>query len=213
MSKKLTTIDHPIFVESIRYVKAQLGDTGLENLEQEVLARLIHTSGDFGIQPLLRFSPNACKEGLAALKDGAPILTDTAMAAAAIAPMASKTIQPSIHCLLDWAPSIDGYGLTRSAFGIEAAWQQFSQQSLTSSRPPIVVIGSAPTALTSLLKVIVKTGFLPSLIVGMPVGFISVIESKLLLSKSQIPQIRLEGNRGGAALASAAVNALLRASI
>ena len=133
-------------------------------------------------------------------------------AAAAIAPMAVKTIQPSINCVLDWAPSSHTTGVTRSALGIEAAWQHFEKKSF-SRRPPIVVIGSAPTALLALLQLIEKTGFSPSLIIGMPVGFISVIESKSYLSNSQIPQIRLEGNRGGAALAAAAVNALLRACI
>ena len=70
-------LDHPIFQESILYIQSKLGYTGLDPLEQDVLERLIHTSGDFSIQPLLKFSPDACRKGMVALKGGAPIITDT----------------------------------------------------------------------------------------------------------------------------------------
>ena len=80
----MKSIDHPIFQESIRYIRARLGYTGFGQIEQEVLERLIHTSGDFGIQAFLKFSPGACEAALDALSAGAPILTDTSMAAAAI---------------------------------------------------------------------------------------------------------------------------------
>jgi precorrin isomerase len=76
--------DHPIFTESIRRIRALLGDTGLQPLEQEVLERLVHSSGDPSIAELLRFSQGACEAGLSALQSGAVILTDTEMAAAAI---------------------------------------------------------------------------------------------------------------------------------
>ena len=77
-------IDHPIFLESIRFIRSHLGDNDLNYLEKKVLERLVHTSGDFSIQNLLEFSEGACEKGLQALKNGAPILTDTDMAAAAI---------------------------------------------------------------------------------------------------------------------------------
>jgi len=70
--------DHPIFTESIRRIRAALGDTGLPPLQQQVLERLVHSSGDLSLGTLLRFSEGACEQGLAALKQGAPILTDTA---------------------------------------------------------------------------------------------------------------------------------------
>ena len=84
-------LDHPIFIESITRIQAWLGPTGLEPAEQEVLERLVHSSGDLNLAPLLRFSPGACELAMAALVAKAVILTDTAMAAAAVAPMAART--------------------------------------------------------------------------------------------------------------------------
>ena len=80
-------VDHPIFTESIRRIRALLGETGLGPLEQQVLERLVHSSGDPGLLPLLQFSEGACARAVEALTGGAVILTDTAMAAAAVAPM------------------------------------------------------------------------------------------------------------------------------
>ena len=74
--------DHPIFTESIRRIRLLLGETSLDPLEQQVLERLVHSSGDPGLAALLRFSDGACERGFEALKGGALILTDTAMAAA-----------------------------------------------------------------------------------------------------------------------------------
>ena len=75
---------------------------------------------------------------------------------------------------------------------------------------PIVVIGSAPTALMALIDLIEEGSEIPSLIIGMPVGFIGVSESKTRLLNSRIPHIILQGSKGGASLAAAAINALLR---
>jgi len=141
--------DHPIFTESIRRIRELLGDTGLQPLEQEVLERLVHSSGDPSIAELLRFSEGACEAGLSALRAGAVILTDTEMAAA---------------------------------------------------------------ALEVLLKQVEAGAPRPSLVIGMPVGFVGVSESKRHLAQSDLAQIRLEGTRGGAGLVAAAVNALLRAA-
>ena len=77
--------DHPIFTESIRRIRSALGETGLAGLEQQVLERLVHSSGDLSIGDLLHFSSGACEAGVDALQAGALILTDTEMAAAAMA--------------------------------------------------------------------------------------------------------------------------------
>ncbi|AAQ00850.1 MULTISPECIES: precorrin-8X methylmutase [Prochlorococcus] len=207
----MTTIDHPIFDESVRFIRSRLHCPELDKLEVQVLERLIHTTGDFGIQDYLTFSPNACQLGVAALQAGAPILTDTFMAAAAVNPMASRTMQSSVHCILDWAPKKGHSGLTRTALGIESAWTDLSKN-FNNESSPIILFGSAPKALEVLLGLIANGALSPSLIIGMPVGFISVLESKMLLSQMDLPQIRIDGNRGGAAMAAATVNALLRAS-
>ena len=97
-------IDHPIFLESIRFIRSHLGANDLNYLEKKVLERLVHTSGDFSVQNLVNFSEGACEKGLQALKNGAPILTDTDMAAAAIKTMAENTTGNKV-CLLYTSPS------------------------------------------------------------------------------------------------------------
>jgi len=207
----MDSADHPIFTESISRIREQLGVTGLDPLQQQVLERLIHSSGDFGLTALLRFSTDACEVGLTALQAGAPILTDTAMAAAAVKPMARRTLKTSVRCVLEWAPDQAPKGSTRTAEGFRAAWQEFAAES-ADLKAPIVLIGSAPTALEALLDLVSTGAPSPSLVIGMPVGFVGVAESKRRLAASGLAQIRLQGSRGGAGLVAAAVNALLRTS-
>ena len=200
--------DHPIFTESIRRIREALGPTDLDPLQQQVLERLVHSSGDLALGALLRFSPGACDAGLTALQQGAPILTDTAMAAAAVAPMAQRTLQTKVRTVLEWAPDQAPLGSTRTAAGMERAWRELSAV----GPAPLVLIGSAPTALEVLLEQVAAGALSPSLVIGMPVGFVGVAESKRHLAESGLAQIRLEGSRGGAGLVAAAVNALLRAA-
>ena len=170
--------------------------------------RLVPSSGDPSIAELLRFSEGACEAGLSALQAGAVILTDTEMAAAAIRPMAQRTLGISVRTVLEWAPPLAPSGSTRTAAGLLLAWQE-----LAAERPaPLVLIGSAPTALEVLLTQVEADAPKPSLVIGMPVGFVGVPESKRHLEHSGLAQIRLEGTRGGAGLVAAAVNALLRAA-
>lgn len=207
----MKSLDHPIFTESIRRIREQLGVTGLDPLQQQVLERLIHSSGDFGLTPLLRFSQEACELGLAALQAGAPILTDTAMAAVAVQPMARRTLKTSVRCVLEWAPDEAPNGSTRTAEGLRSAWQELAAKDVD-QQAPIVLIGSAPTALDALLELVSSGSPPPSLIIGMPVGFVGVSDSKRRLAVSGLAHIRLMGSRGGAGLVAATVNALLRAS-
>jgi precorrin-8X/cobalt-precorrin-8 methylmutase len=184
----------------------------------------------------------ACAAGLAALAAGAPILTDTAMAAAAVTPMAKRTFANPVHCLLDWAPAKAPAGDTRSAIGLQRAWAELAPKGLApagvapgSSAPlslaqmplapmplaPVVLIGSAPTALERLLDCLAQPDQSqaqaapgpspgPALVIGMPVGFVGVAESKRHLAESGLVHLRLEGPKGGAGLVAAACNSLLR---
>ena len=205
--------DHPIFTESIRRIRALLGETGLDSLEQQVLERLVHSSGDPGLRPLLQFSEGACARGVEALRAGAVILTDTAMAAAAVRPMAGRTLGNPVRCLLDWAPAQSPPGSTRSAAAMQRAWPALTQAAADADQPmPLVLVGSAPTALELLLDLLEVGAPAPSVVIGMPVGFVGVPESKRRLAGTDLAQIRLEGTRGGAGLVAAAANALLRAA-
>ena len=202
------SLDHPIFRESIRLIRQALEPTGLyahwpDALERDVLERLVHSSGDLSLPTDLVITPGACRAGLAGLAAGAPILTDTAMAAAAVAPMARRTFNNPVHSVLRWAPDQAPAGGTRAAAGMERA--------LRECPGAVVLIGSAPTALDVLLERVASEAVMaPALVIGMPVGFVGVAESKRRLAASALPQIRLDGSRGGAGLVGAAANALLR---
>ena len=202
--------DHPIFSESLRLIRDLPGTAAalaaLSTLQQDVLLRLIHSSGDPELAGHLRFGPGACEAALVALEAGAPILTDTAMAAAAVAPMARRTFGNRVRSVLDWAPDQAPEGSTRTAAGMAAALAGQAQ-------PGLVLIGSAPTALEVLLELVAaKTVPAPALVIGMPVGFVGVAQSKRHLAESGLVHIRLEGSKGGAGLVAAACNALLRSA-
>ena len=201
--------DHPIFLESIRFIKSNLTKNNLNYLENKVLERLIHTSGDFNIQQLLEFSEGACEKALQSLKAGAPILTDTDMAAAAIKSMAMNTSGNKVVSAKQWFNDKDLLGLTKTAYGIEKGWIELSANNVE-IQSPIIVIGSSPTALVNLLDILENSKHIPSLIVGMPVGFVGVRQSKQKLLKTNYPKILVNSTRGGAAMAAATVNALLR---
>ena len=205
-------IDHPIFLESIRFIRSHLGENDLNYLENKVLERLVHTSGDFSVQNLLEFSEGACEKGLQALKNGAPILTDTDMAAAAIKSMAENTNRNKVFAARKWFQENNHSKLTKTAYGLTEGWKELSVNNF-GIKSPIVVIGSSPTALTYLIDILENAKDLPSLIIGMPVGFIGVEKSKNKLISTNLPYIVLHSTRGGAAMAAAAVNALLRETI
>lgn len=203
----MKTPEHPIFLESVNYIRSKLGFTGLDQIQQSILERIIHSSGDFSLQSCIKFSPSACDHGIDALQNGAQIVTDTYMAEAAISPMAKRTLNTDIQCILSMAPTfIDSTLTTRSAIGMRNIWLDFENKK-NLFNAPFVVIGSSPTALISLLD-LVEAGYTrPSLIIGMPVGFIGVSDSKKRLLNSECPYIVLEGSKGGASLAAAATNA------
>ena len=206
----MKTSEHPIFLQSVEYIRSQIQFTGLNQAQQTILERMIHASGDLTLQPCLKFSPHACEQAINALRNGAKIFTDTYMAEAAIAPMARRTLKTEIQCILSMAPeSLDSTLTTRSAIGMKKLWLDYSAKE-NLLNPPIVVIGSSPTALIALLELVEEGYVMPSLIIGMPVGFIGVSESKNRLLNSECQYIVLEGSKGGASIAAATINALLR---
>jgi len=204
--------DHPIFLESISFIRSKISKNNFTELETKVLERLIHTSGDFSIQNLLIFSEKACEIGIRAIQNQAPILTDTDMAAAAIKSMAARAGVNQIFPASKWYEQQKDFSKTKTAFGIMKGWIEISKYNF-GDKAPIVIFGSSPTALEGFLDKVENSGLKPSLIIGMPVGFIGVEQSKQRLIKSDQNYIVLGSTRGGAAMAGATINALLRSSI
>ncbi|WP_300163161.1 precorrin-8X methylmutase [Solidesulfovibrio sp.] len=171
----------------------------------EIVRRLIHTTADFEMLDLIRFSHGAVEAGLAALAAGATIVTDTEMARCAIPTRRLTPLGCSVRCLVN-APEVEAAarqtGGTRAAAAMDAALA-------TLQAPLVLAIGNAPTALLRLLKHLDAGTPPPALVIGMPVGFVNAAESKaLLMTRADVPWIAISGRKGGSALAGATVNAL-----
>ena len=172
--------------------------------EFSVIKRCIHTSADFDYADNLCFSPNACQIGIEALKNGADIVTDTKMAMSGINKNKLASLGGQVHCYIsdpDVVEEAKARGCTRSTVSME--------RGARIQKPVIFVIGNAPTALIELDRLIKEGTVKPALIVGVPVGFVNVVESKELIMKAGIPYIVARGRKGGSNIAAAIINALL----
>ncbi len=171
----------------------------------DIVRRLIHTTADFELLDLVRFSSGAVAAGLSALAAGATVVTDTEMARCAIPTRRLAPFGCAVRCLLNdpaVAEAAAASGGTRAAAAVDAALS-------TLSGPLVFAVGNAPTALIRLLKRLDAGAPAPALVIGMPVGFVNAAESKaLLMTRADVPWIAISGRKGGSALAGATVNAL-----
>jgi precorrin-8X/cobalt-precorrin-8 methylmutase len=189
---------HPIERESYEILRARLDTSGLPRLTRAVTERVIHSSADPCYLTDLVCDEDALAEGAEALAAGAPVIADSAMTAAGI------TSRPVV-CLIRDPRTADlarREHTTRSAAGIRLAYAEAGPGA-------VWVIGTAPTALTELLTL--GVGASPALVIGLPVGFVGAAESKSALRASGLPSLSNRGEKGGAAVAAAALNALLYA--
>jgi len=170
----------------------------------DVVRRLIHTTADFELLDLVRFSDGAVRDGIRAIEAGATIVTDTEMARCAIPPRRLARFGCAVRCFMN-DPAVEtaakAAGSTRAALAVDFA--------LDLPGPLIFVIGNAPTALLRLLSRLDGGAPAPALVVGMPVGFVNAAQSKaLLMTRADVPWIAIAGRKGGSALAGATINAL-----
>ena len=197
---KRENLNHPILEKSFALIDAEVGEHNLSTVEYAIARRIIHATADFDYLNLLQCSPNAIASGIKALQEGVPIVTDVTMVQQGIATLVSKTFQNPIIAAVTQAP-VAAPGKTRTETGLLKCWSQYPEA--------IYVIGNAPTALLALCDRIDHSGKIPALVIGVPVGFVSVVESKQALTKVNVPQILVKGRKGGSPVAAAIVNALL----
>jgi precorrin-8X/cobalt-precorrin-8 methylmutase len=185
---------HPIEQESYAILRSRLDTSDLPPLTRAVVERVVHTSADTTWVGDLVAAEDALRAGREALLAGAPLVTDVRMVAAGI------TARPAIVALdLEGEPEA---GLTRSAAGIRAAVARHPEGA-------VWAIGNAPTALAELVRCAEAGLVRTPLVVGLPVGFVGAVAAKAVLRASGLPAVSNRSERGGAAVASAAVNALL----
>lgn len=169
-----------------------------------VIKRVIHTTADFEYVKNLVFSEHAVGIGIEALKNGCDIVTDTQMAKSGISKTTLAKLGGEVHCFMsdeDVAQEARARGVTRAAVSMEKA--------AGLEKPLIFAVGNAPTALIALDELIKAGRLAPKLIIGVPVGFVNVVESKELIIASSVPHIVARGRKGGSNVAAAIVNAML----
>ncbi len=169
-----------------------------------IIKRVIHTTADFDYADSLYFSENAVSFALEALRAGATIVTDTNMAKAGVNKPALAKLGGEVLCFMadaDIAAAAKENGTTRAAVAMEKAARLRG--------PLIFAVGNAPTALVRLYELIGEGKISPALIIGVPVGFVNVVQAKELIMKTSIPCIVARGRKGGSNVAAAIVNALM----
>lgn len=189
---------------SMEIIGQELGERVFPADQLPVIKRVIHTSADFDYADNLVFSAGAVEQGVAAIKGGCTIVTDTQMAFSGVNKRVLEKFGGKAVCFMsdpDVAAEARERGETRATVSMERA--------AALEGPVILAVGNAPTALVRACQLMDEGKFRPALVIGVPVGFVNVVESKELLLTMDVPHIVARGRKGGSNVAAAICNALL----
>ena len=208
ITEQLTAAGRAIEHDSFSIIDAEAGPHNYTAEQWPVVRRMIHANADFDFNGLTKFHPEAMRAGLAAiLKGGTPVVADTEMICVGLSkPRLAHFGMSTLHTISD--PDViekaHAEGTTRAVQAMRKAHR------LGKLEGAIVAIGNAPTALLEVIRLIREDGVRPALIIGMPVGFVSAVESKdELMTVNDVPWVAIEGRKGGSTLVVAAVHAIL----
>jgi precorrin-8X/cobalt-precorrin-8 methylmutase len=198
----------PAEIETLSMQRVETSLRALDDLPEagrDLVRRIVYATGDPTLAPLIRIHPDAISAGVAALRAGKPILVDVRMVAVALDGRLTARLGCQVLCAIDAAPEAEdasSRSLPRALRGVRALAPELDGG--------IAVVGTAPTALLELLDLVDAGIVRPALIIGTPVGFVAAADSKAELAARPVPFITVQGTRGGAAMAAAAANTLLR---
>ena len=196
---------HNIEKRSFEMIQEEMGSINLNKEIEPIVKRVIHTSADFDYLNNMFFSENVVKKAKEVIKSGGTIVTDTNMAYSGINKKAAAKYGVNIRCFMaetDVAEEALKRGETRAAVSMERASKI--------EGPVILAVGNAPTALIKLYEMIKAGIFKPDVIIGVPVGFVNVVEAKeLIMTLDNVEYIVAKGRKGGSNIAAAICNALL----
>lgn len=199
-----------ITAQSFKIIGAELAAKGHPlpaTAEGKVIERVIHSTADFDFAANLRFHPEATASIIEALRNASPIVTDARMVEAGLNRRVLKALGISTSCFIDHPVAqaqARQQGITVSMTAMRLAAHEHA------NRHPIFAIGNAPTALFELLELVRSGQVQPAAIIGMPVGFVSVVEAKEALMQIESPPwITAVGRKGGSSATAGALNALL----
>lgn len=219
-----TILPEDIEKRSFEIITEELHDRKFDPFEEPVIKRCIHTSADFDYADNLCFSDHVVPDTLSILRQGCNIVTDTQMAKAGINKKKLAALGGMVSCFMsdeDVAKLAKEQKTTRACISMrKAAWlsslpdhnsveDTTENNSFLFNHPVIFAIGNAPTALIELYDLIKQKKITPALIIGVPVGFVNVVQAKELIINSNVPYIIAKGRKGGSNIAAAIVNALL----
>ena len=194
--------------ESMRIIENELAARGITIPEERraIVMRTIHTTADFDFAKVLRFTDNAVSDAVSALRGGV-IVTDTNMVRAGISKPAAEKLHCAVRCHMadeDVAAEAKRRGVTRATVSVERTFRDCPHA--------IFAVGNAPTALLKIAEC-VEAGARPAMVIGVPVGFVNVVESKeralAACERHGVPAIIAMGRKGGSTVAAAICNALL----
>ena len=197
-----------IEAESFKIIDREAPAHSFSPEEWQVVRRMVHTAGDFSILEAVRFSPRAISSAITALREGAPIFTDSNMIRSGLSLARLRAVcgeydARRLICHVadeDVVEQARMKGLPRSLFAVGKAKPILHRA--------IAVFGNAPIALMELNRMIMEENIRPAVVVAMPVGFVHVVESKEELMSLDVPYIALDGRRGGSPLAVSVIHAL-----
>lgn len=193
---------------SFAAIDAEAPRNSFDKRQWQIVRRMVHTSADFSLINEIEFSPDAVDAGIAALRAGAGIYVDSNMIRSGVSLARLKAVNAAyspahVACHVadaDVAAEAKQAKLPRSLFAVRKAKAMFARG--------IAAFGNAPVGLMELNRLIVEENIRPALVIGMPVGFVHVVESKSELMKLGVPYIVIKGRRGGSPLAVSVIHAL-----
>ena len=193
--------------ESMQIIESEIGSHTFNEMEWPIVRRIIHSTADFDFarENKLLFHKDAISNGINALKNGCSIVTDVNGVIGLMNKQNPKDFGNNLVCnisdpsLMESAKKV---GKTRAQMSMRVAEKEIDGG--------VVVVGNAPTALLEVMEMVREGLVKPALVIGMPVGFVSAVESKDELSKTEIPFITNIGRKGGSPCASAIINALYK---
>lgn len=198
---------HPMAIEdrSMEIIAPHLEGLNLTAEEKIICSRIIHAAGDVGYAPIVKIHPDLVTVAKAAILSGKNIFTDVEMVRRGISIKTFRKFGGEIFCKIsdvDTRELAKSEGITRAMAAMRIFDKRLDGQ--------IVAIGNAPTALFEVLRLIREENIRPSVIIGVPVGFVGAAESKSqLAAQNEIPYVTVAGTKGGSSIAVAVVNALL----
>lgn len=197
-----------IEARSMELIGQELGERVFPAEQLPVVKRVIHTTADFEYADNLVFSAGAVEAGIAAIRQGCTIVTDTQMAFSGVNKRVLEKFGGRAVCFMsdpDVAAEAKARGETRATVSMERAARL--------EGPLVLAIGNAPTALVRACELIDAGELKPALVIGVPVGFVNVVESKERIwevcRRMGVPAIAAMGRKGGSTVAAAVCNALL----